>query len=146
MLLRIHPGLPPVPVLTLPSPLANIDALATGTAGAVWFTDFGTSQIGELRPGSKPRLFADPARYAGLSDITRGPDGAMWYTDQAGLVGRITADGTVTQLALPAGSNPNGIIAGPGCTLWVTVTGTGTIIRITLPALCGRHRSALAVP
>jgi poly(3-hydroxybutyrate) depolymerase/streptogramin lyase len=135
VVLRIHLRQRPVPALTLPSRLANIDALATGPDGALWFTDYGTSQIGELPPGGKPRLFPDPASYAGLSDITRGPDGAMWYTEQAGLIGRITVRGVITQLALPgAGTNPNGIAAGPRRTLWVTETGTGTIVRITLPA------------
>ena len=79
------------------------------------------------------RLFADGAPYAGLSDITRGPGGAMWYTEQAGLIGRVTPAGAVAQLALPgAGSNPNGITAGPARTIWVTETGTDSVVRITL--------------
>ena len=133
LLLRIRPGRPVVPVLTLPSPLSDIDALAASPSGAIWFADFGTSQIGELPPGGGLRLFGDRTPYSGLSDITSGPDGAMWYTDQAGLVGRITTAGAVTQLALPgAGSNPNGIAAGPARTIWVTETGTDSIVRITL--------------
>jgi virginiamycin B lyase len=57
----------------------------------------------------------------------------MWYTEQTGLAGRITPRGTITQLPLPPGSNPNGITAGPQRTLWITCTGTDTIVRITLP-------------
>ncbi|MBV9208929.1 MAG: hypothetical protein JO037_26760 [Actinobacteria bacterium] len=142
VILRIRSGQSPALAGSLPGSLANIDALATGPAGTVWFTDFGTGQIGELRPGRPPRLFPDPARYAGLSDITRGPDGAMWYTDQAGLVGRITPSGAITQLALPGdGSNPDAITTGPGGALWVTAPGTGTIIRITLPPDAGSPRT-----
>jgi len=119
-------------VLTLPDRLSNIDALAAGASGTVWFTDFGASQIGELQPGGF-RLFADKSPYAGLSDIAGGPDGAMWFTEQSGLVGRITPAGAISQLALPgAGSNPDGIAAGPGRTIWVTETGTGAIARISL--------------
>ena len=133
VLLRIRPGRPVLPVLTLPSPLSDIDALAAGASGAIWFSDFGTSQIGELQPDGSLRLFADRAPYAGLSDIANGPDGAMWFTEQAGLVGRITRAGVVTQLALPgAGSEPNGIAAGPARTIWVTETGADAIVRITL--------------
>jgi virginiamycin B lyase len=48
-------------------------------------------------------------------------------------VGRITPDGAVTQLALPgAGSDPDGIAAGPDRTVWVAETGTDAIVRITL--------------
>jgi streptogramin lyase len=32
------------------------------------------------------------------------------------------------------GSNPDGIAAGAGGTIWVTGTGTDTIVRITQPA------------
>jgi len=121
--------------LTLASRTSNMDALATGPAGTVWFTDFGNSQIGELGPGRRLRLFGDRAPYGGLSDITRGPDGAMWFTEQAGLVGRITPAGAVSALALPSrGTNPDGIAAGPGRTVWVTETGKDIVARITLPA------------
>jgi len=99
----------------------------------VWFTDFGTSQIGELLPGGGLRLFPSMAPYAGLSDITSGPDHAVWSTEQAGLIGRMTLGGSISELALPIpGSNPNGIAGGPGGTIWVTETGTGKIARITL--------------
>ena len=99
----------------------------------MWFTDFGTSQIGELFPGGRLRLFPSMAPYAGLSDITSGPDHAMWFTEQAGLIGRMTLGGSISELALPIpGSNPNGIAGGPGGTIWVTETGTGKIARITL--------------
>jgi virginiamycin B lyase len=135
LLLASRPGRPATPALTLPSALSNIDALAAAPGGSVWFTDFGTGQVGELRPGGRVRLFADPAAWSGLSDITAGPDGAMWYTDQAGLIGRITVAGAISQLAMPGnGSNPDGIAAGAGGTIWVTGTGTDTIVRVALPA------------
>ena len=132
VLLAVSPGHPAVPALTLSSAVSNIDAMAAGPGGAVWFTDFGTNQVGELLSGGTVRLFADPEAWAGLSDIAAGPDDTMWYTDQAGLVGRITSAGVITQLAVPgAGSNPDGIAAGAGRTIWVAGTGTDTIIRIT---------------
>lgn len=126
-------GPAPAPALTLASHAANVDALAAGPARTLWFTDFGASQIGELGPAGRLRLFADPSPYSGLSDITMGPDGAMWFTEQAGLVGRVTPGGLITQLALPSpGSNPDGITAGPGRTIWIAETGVDAIARIVL--------------
>ncbi len=134
VLLRIRPGQPVIPALTLPSPLSNIDALAASPSGAIGFADFGASQIGELQAGGSLRLFGDQAPHAGLSDITSGPDGAIWYTEQAGLVGRITPADDVTQLALSgAGSEPNGIAAGPARTIWVTETGIDTKVSSASP-------------
>lgn len=120
--------------LTLADPASNVDALAAGPGGALWFTDYGTSQIGERAPDGKLRLFTDPSPYAGLNDITAGPDGAMWFTEQDGLIGRITPAGALRQLALPfPGSGPDGITSGPGRTVWVAETGADAIARITLP-------------
>jgi virginiamycin B lyase len=57
----------------------------------------------------------------------------MWFTEQAGLVGRVTPGGLITQLALPSpGSNPDGITAGPGRTIWIAETGVDAIARIVL--------------
>jgi len=61
VLLRLRLGSAIAPALTLPDDRSNIDALATGPHGAVWFTDFGTSQIGELLPGGRLRLFPSKA-------------------------------------------------------------------------------------
>ena len=74
-----------------------------------------------------------PARLPnnGLNDITPGPHSAMWFTEQSGLIGRITSAGALSQLALPIpGSGPDGITAGPGRTVWVAETGADAIVRI----------------
>jgi poly(3-hydroxybutyrate) depolymerase len=127
------PGRPPSE-LTLANRRSNIDALAAGPAGTVWFTDFGTSQIGDLSPGGQLRLFSDPAPDSGLSDIALGPDGAMWFAEQAGIIGRITAGGAISELALPsAGTNPDGVAAGPGRTVWITETEGDAVTRAILP-------------
>lgn len=55
--------------------------------------------------------------------ITQGPDGAVWFT-QKNLVpkpiGRIAADGTITEFATDAGSAPEAITTGPDGNLWYT--------------------------
>jgi virginiamycin B lyase len=134
-------GTPALPV-TLPSPLSNVVALAAGpgstsAAGAgpatVWFADFGASQVGEVRADGKVSLFNVGVPYGGLSDITPGPDRAMWFSEQDGTIGRVTPDGRVTVLALASpDSNLDGIAAGPEKTIWVTEPGHNAIAEISL--------------
>lgn len=119
--------------VTLRDRLSNIVAVAAGPSGALWFADFGTSTIGELTPAGRLRTFGDGSPNGGLSDLAIGPDGAIWFSQQDGLVGRLAADGTVSELAMPSPeSNPDGIAAGPGRTIWVTETGADSIVKITL--------------
>jgi hypothetical protein len=43
----------------------------------------------------------------------------MWFSERLGArIGRIAADGTITEFPLPAGSQPGGIVTGPGGDLW----------------------------
>jgi polyhydroxybutyrate depolymerase len=134
-LLSFRPGSgQPAQTVTLPDPLSNIVALAPGPGGAVWFADFGASQVGEVSPSGRARVFGDRSPYGGISDLTAGPDGDVWLTEQDGLVARISPDGNVGELALPSpGSNPDGIAAGPGRTLWIAETGADAIVKVTLP-------------
>lgn len=112
---------------------ADVDALTPGGSGRLWFTDNGSNRIGVIGSGGRVRSFADPSPYSGLNDITLGPDGAMWFTEQSGIIGRVTPSGDFSQLALPLqGSRPDGITAGPGRTLWVAETGADMIAQITL--------------
>jgi polyhydroxybutyrate depolymerase len=135
VLLHLHPASgEPVSTLTLGSTMSDIDALAAGPGATVWFADFGTSQIGEINGDGRVRLFADMAPYSGLSDIAEGPDSTMWFSEQAGFIGRIDKTGALAELALPSQeTNPDGVAAGLGHTIWVTETGSNAIARIQLP-------------
>jgi virginiamycin B lyase len=63
--------------------------------------------------------------------IAAGPDGALWFTEWgANRVGRITAGGEVSGVALPTpGAEPHGIAAGPDGALWVALE-AGRIARV----------------
>jgi virginiamycin B lyase len=125
----------PSRTVTLPDPLSNVVALAAGPAGTrtVWFADFGTGDAGEITPAGHVSFFAAGTPASGLSDITAGPDGAMWVSAQDGIIARVTTEGAVSELALPSpGSNPDGIAAGPGKSIWVTETGSDAIVEISL--------------
>ncbi len=68
-------------------------------------------------------------------EITAGPDGAMWFTENNGnKIGRITtaAAPAVTEFVVTtAASGPSGIIAGPDGNLWFTENTAGKIGQIT---------------
>jgi streptogramin lyase len=68
----------------------------------------------------------------GSGDIAAGPDGDMWFTEPDGNgIGRISADGTITQFPLPTLGDPYGITAGPDGNIWFTEPDTNAIGRIT---------------
>ncbi len=61
--------------------------------------------------------------------ITTGPDGNLWFTEQAGGIGRMTPKGSLTQYSI-GGTNPDGITVGPDTNLWF-VEDVGEIGMIT---------------
>ncbi len=125
----------PSRTVTLPDPLSNVVALTAGPAGTrtVWFADFGTGDAGEITSAGRVLSFPVGTPASGLSDITAGPDGAMWVSAQDGVIARVTPEGTVSELALPSpGSSPDGIAAGPDNSVWVTETGSDALAEINL--------------
>jgi streptogramin lyase len=81
--------------------------------------------------------FAVPTGSSQPLDITTGPDGNLWFTENEGnKIGRITPSGSITEFAVPtSNSQPYGITAGPDGNLWFTQpienTGSNQIGRIT---------------
>ena len=66
-------------------------------------------------------------------DITRGPDGAMWFVEsRAGKIGRIAPDGKIREFRTgDSASHPTALIAGPDKAIWFTEVGTNRIGRLT---------------
>jgi streptogramin lyase len=62
--------------------------------------------------------------------ITRGPDGALWFIEGSGRIGRITLEGTVTEYTTQAVSLVS-IVAGADQALWFTEWDRYSIGRIT---------------
>lgn len=53
--------------------------------------------------------------------IAAGPDGALWFVEIAGQIGRITPDGSIAEFALPdRASRPHAITTGGNGALWFT--------------------------
>ncbi|MGH9223510.1 MAG: virginiamycin B lyase family protein [Acidimicrobiales bacterium] len=121
-------------------------SIARGATGDLWFTDAATTvdrhrgspeppapNIGRLTPEGALSLFPLPTREQhhlggpGMGSlpfaITAGPDGAMWFTEAgADQIGRITADGGITEFPLPGRStmhaHPTAIVTGPDGAIW----------------------------
>jgi hypothetical protein len=55
--------------------------------------------------------------------ITKGPDGALWFTTEDGALGRITTAGRVTNYTASGIKYPIGITTGPNGALWFTNSG-----------------------
>jgi virginiamycin B lyase len=69
--------------------------------------------------------YSDPAQ------IAVGSDGALWFTEQAGSIGRITTAGAITEYTVPRGNGkPYGITAGPDGAIWFTEASYSTGNRI----------------
>src|SRR5260221_575648 len=84
------------------------------------YTEFALPQLSEKDCASGPQ------------GITIGPDGALWFTDSADKIGRITTQGQVREFALPISRmGPAEITAGPDGALWFTQPGPDQIGRIT---------------
>ena len=68
-----------------------------------------------------------------LWGIAPGPDGALWFTDEANsFVERITTAGVISLYPTPTpGASPVGIAAGPDGALWFTEVDANQIGRIT---------------
>ena len=74
-----------------------------------------------------------PSGPNGPQEITSGPDGALWFTENgANKIGRISVTGVVTEFTVPtANGKPWGITSGPDGALWFTENGGNEIGRIT---------------
>ena len=84
-------------------------------------------------------VFADSGRAATITEfpvassnpagITAGPDGALWFTEEAAnRIGRITTAGSVTHFTIPtSASEPAEITPGPDGRLWFTEFATNKV-------------------
>ncbi|MGL3108837.1 Vgb family protein [Bradyrhizobium sp. BR 1432] len=85
-------------------------AIALGLGAAVGIMPAAAQTFTEfmLAPASRP------------SAITTGPDGALWFTEAAGKIGRITIDGSITEFPIKGGGVLHSITTGPDGALWLT--------------------------
>lgn len=56
----------------------------------------------------------------GPTSITTGPDGALWFVNWDGTIGRITTSGQVTDFPTEPQFAPTALVSGPDGALWIT--------------------------
>jgi virginiamycin B lyase len=85
--------------------------------------------------------FTSPTGASQPAGITRGPDGNMWFTENAvGKVARITLRGTITEFPIPAPSaSPTGIVTGPDGNLWFAEPGNSSVGKITTSGIISQY-------
>ncbi len=116
--------------------------MAAGPDGALWCTTYGGDAIVRYGPDGSAQWFGVSYVRPAIPPLPPGPrpwgiaagsDGAMWFTEREGNnVSRITADGVITQFALPgSGRMPEEIVAGRDGALWFTQGMHAAIGRIT---------------
>jgi virginiamycin B lyase len=93
----------------------------------VWFTEIRAGKLGripmneaiqELELAGKP--------HAVVADQADGVWVSLWETDQ---LARVSADGEVTMVDLPAGSEPHGLAVAADGALWVALE-AGYVLRL----------------
>ena len=93
-----------------------------GPDRAAWLTDGGQNAIVRVSwPGREVRVFRLPegTPYANLNTAAFDGDGHLWYTGQAGVVGKVVpATGEVTVQDAPRGRGPYGICVTPSGDVW----------------------------
>jgi streptogramin lyase len=108
---------------------APIFQVALGPDGAVWFTQEFAAKIGRITPNGQITQFDVPFHHGqgpyaalgpGPTDITAGPDGNLWFTEQfAGNIVKMTPQGVFTEYPIPTPLViPTMITAGPDGNLW----------------------------
>jgi virginiamycin B lyase len=113
---------------------------AFGPDGNIWFPHSYTNSITRMNPITGAYTdFPIPTASAWPDAVVAGPDGAMWFTEFYGKIGRITTSGAITEMAVPAGTNAyiEQIVTGPDGALWFVETGAGKLGRIPTTATPG---------
>jgi virginiamycin B lyase len=100
----------------------NMPSMALGADDALWFTQTyssdGIGRVGRVTTAGSVTQYPVPGKPFG---ITSGPDGALWYTDAEGAIGRLSVSGMATRIVtLRPSSDPQGITVGPDGAIWFT--------------------------
>src|SRR5207302_1976059 len=117
--------------------------ISPGPAGSntSWFTEFTAGKVGSITAAATPTVAEYPTgtTTAAPTDITVGPDGRMWFTEQGApsFIGRADANGanvTETAVTTTANTKHGHIAVGPDGNIWFTeqntATGGGKVARL----------------
>jgi streptogramin lyase len=151
------PGLPTVQGPIVVQATATVNGInLIGSSTATQPVLGGTTSVGNILIACTTSVtfieYPAPSPGSGPHTIISGPDGNLWFTEEAdpnsfgnrgNRVGRITPTGVITEFVVPTiASSPTGITAGPDGNLWFAeyfgqkigrITLTGVITEFPLP-------------
>jgi streptogramin lyase len=111
----------------------GIDAIAVGSDGRLWFSEYEGKAIGAITPtGERVEYSAGLSDPSGINSLALGPEGNMWFTEVQGRVGWITPGGAISEVPVNSleASAPFAITLGPDGNLWATEYKGNRILRI----------------
>ena len=130
----------PPPFTTTPS---NLNGIAPGPDGNIWFVDGDADVVGVMSTsGTLLKTYQiptpnpyNPLTFSGYATfITAGPDGNMWFVEEAASkIGRIALpSGTITEFSTPTPNCvPKNLVVGADGNMWFPERDCGQIARIT---------------
>jgi virginiamycin B lyase len=106
--------------------------IIVGPDVSLWFINPNAAKIGRITTSGVITEYPVPNSFVGITCITAGPDGAIWFgsgpVGGPGRIGRITPAGVITEFSSPA---VNAITSGPDGALWFTESSYTRIGRMT---------------
>jgi len=122
-----------------PAPTDNVISIAAGPDGALWFTEYLTSEIGRITTDGAIMQYKLPFGTEPGS-IVAGPDGALWFTEsRRNYAGRISTSGSITEFPLPAVAYT--ITNGPDGALWLA--NGNLVFRMTTSGVVTEYRTEI---
>jgi virginiamycin B lyase len=118
----------------VPTSNANVNGIALGPDGAMWFTEYNANKIGRVTNSGVFTEYDIPTADSEPDSITAGPDGNIWFVEyNANKIAKMSTSGVVlAEYDVPtSGANVYGITAGPDGALWFTEFDANKIGRVT---------------
>jgi streptogramin lyase len=104
--------------------------LSGGVDGDLWFAEESANNIAKCTTAGVITEYPVTTPSSGPRHICMGPNGNLWFTDQADLIGTMDLSGNMIA-EYPTLSSPQGICAGPDGNLWVFLPDTAQIGKLT---------------
>ncbi|MBI5626616.1 MAG: hypothetical protein HY935_05370 [Nitrosomonadales bacterium] len=132
----------PIKEVSLPEGLSSAQSIAIDSTGRLWFAEKVGKKLAMYDPEKKEfATHSLPSSWGkmGVSNITLGPDGEVWFTvtrwvegtEEPHILGRFSpADGYFTKYALPHNSIPEELIVDAKGTIWFLTSNKNCLYRV----------------
>jgi len=128
-------------------PAFRVTTTYSGGKLLVWFAYINSNRIGRFDPAANALTNFFVALNAGVSAMTTGPDGNVWFTEYGtGQIGRVTLAGHVDEFVVASGTGLEltGIATGPDGNLWFTEYNANKIGRITTAGVVREYSAGIS--